>query len=265
MPDADHQDTEQIDLRAALRGLRRRILLIVVCVVVVAGSALGFSLSQEKQYSAEASLLFRDPGFDQRLFGASSFEGTLDPARDAETNVRLVSLDVVAADTADEVDGELTRTEVQEKVAIEEQGQSDVVSVIATDPDPDFAAELANSFAQNYIDFRREADQAKVSEARELVEVELEKLDPEEDAEESQSLQDQLSDLKTLEALQTGNAELVQPATPPEEASSPLTARNTVVGAVLGLLLGIALALLRERLDRRLREPAISSTPTRCR
>src|SRR5205807_3042357 len=64
-----------------------------------------------------------------------------------------------------------------------------------------------------------------------------------------------IDQLETLAALQTGNAELVQPAAIPLSPSSPLTTRNAALGAALGLLLGIGLAFLIDRLDRRLRDP----------
>jgi receptor protein-tyrosine kinase len=61
--------------------------------------------------------------------------------------------------------------------------------------------------------------------------------------------------LGILASLQTGNAELVQPAGLPTSPSSPQPKRNAILGAVLGLLLGIGLAFLLERLNRRLRDP----------
>jgi capsular exopolysaccharide synthesis family protein len=60
--------------------------------------------------------------------------------------------------------------------------------------------------------------------------------------------------LEVLGALQTGNAELVQPAVAPESPSSPKTARNIALGLLLGIFLGVGLALLREELDRRVRD-----------
>ncbi len=84
----------------------------------------------------------------------------------------------------------------------------------------------------------------------------FDRLDAEErNSEAGQSLQRQLSQLKALEALQTGNAELVQRASVPDSPSSPKTLRNTVFGGILGLLVGCGLAVLFERLDRRLRAP----------
>jgi capsular exopolysaccharide synthesis family protein len=238
-----------------LAGLLRRAPLIVACTLLTAAAALVFSLVQTKQYTADATLLFRDPGFDQRIFGSSDVAAP-DPTREAATNITLVSLDVVADRTAAELGGGLTGDEVSSKVSVESKGQADVASINATDPDPQFAATLANTFAQNYIRFRRNADRRKVQEARALVTADFNRLSPaDQQSSEGQSLQTQISRLATLQALQTGNAELVQRATPPTSPSSPKTVRNTVLGWILGLLLGVAVAALLERLDRRLRQP----------
>src|SRR5262249_40871807 len=59
--------------------------------------------------------------------------------------------------------------------------------------------------------------------------------------------------LRLVQSLQTGGAELVQPADPPTTASSPKTKRNVLLGLVLGVLLGFGLAALLERFDRRVR------------
>jgi receptor protein-tyrosine kinase len=252
--DSTDPDESGLGSRDVLTALRRRIGLIALCVLVTAGAALGFSVLQEEQYTAEASLLFRDPGFDQRLFGGSVFQ-VEDETREAATNVELVSLEVVADRTAEDLAGALDGGDLQDRIEIEEEGQSDVVTIAATDPSPRFATELANAFARNFIEFRRDADQAKIETAIGLVEGEIANLDPvEQSGAEGRSLRDQVSQLKTLEAIQTGNAELVQPATRPDVPSRPNTARNTALGLLLGLILGVGLALLFERLDRRVRD-----------
>ncbi|HTU14851.1 MAG TPA: polysaccharide biosynthesis tyrosine autokinase [Solirubrobacterales bacterium] len=237
--------------------LRRRVLVILGCVVLVAGAALGFSLLQTKEYSATASLLFRDPGFDQRLFGSQAFNST-DPVREAATNLNLVSLDAVADLTADELAiPDLSGDDVSDMIMVETQGASDVVSVTATDPDPEAAALIANTFAESYVKFRREADRKKINDAIALVEREYATLDGgARESDEGQTLQKQVGRLQALGALQTGNAEIVQTAEEPDSPSIPKTGRNVSVGIVLGLLLGIATALLMERFDRRLREPS---------
>ena len=69
------------------------------------------------------------------------------------------------------------------------------------------------------------------------------------------ALQERAQSLGTLAELRNGNVQLAQAAAVPTSPSSPKTARNTVLGAVLGLLFGLGVAFLLERFDRRIREP----------
>jgi capsular exopolysaccharide synthesis family protein len=247
--------TEPSEFRSFLRTLARRKLVIALCIVVAAGSALAYSLAQEDQYSASATLLFRAPGFDQTVFGAQVFQ-TQDPTREAATNLDLVTLSSVADRTANRLDNGLTGSEIASKISASPQGQSDLVTVTATDPDPVLASRIANAFVQSFVAFRRDADRNKIADAKKLVRRNYQALSPAKQAgSEGQGLQRQLGQLSKLEALQTGNAEVVQKAGVPTAPSSPRPARNTVLAGALGLLLGLALAFLLDRLDRRIRDP----------
>ena len=126
---------DEPDTRRIMAGLFRRAPLIVACTLLTAGAALVFSLLQTKQYTADASLLFRDPGFDQRIFGSSVAQAP-DPTREAATNITLVSLEAVADRTAAALGGGLTGDEISNKVSVQSEGQSDVASIQATDPEP---------------------------------------------------------------------------------------------------------------------------------
>ena len=251
--------TEQpsaLPLRSALRAVRQRLWVVLLCLVLVPSTALAVSLLQQKEYTTTASLLFRDPQLDQKLFGSTFVQSSTDPAREAATNVELVSLDEVALLTAKRLGRGLTAKEVSDAVKIEAQGQSDVVSVAATARDPQFAAELANLFAGEYVRFRREADRSKIRDAARLVEGRSRSLSARErKAGPGQSLRQRLDQLDVLTSLQTGNAEVVEPARAPSDPSSPLPLRNGALGLVLGALLGLGVALLLDRLDRRLRDP----------
>jgi succinoglycan biosynthesis transport protein ExoP len=245
---ADHSRTS--DLERALRVLRRRSLLIVLCTFGVAGAAVFFSVLQEKQYSARAALLFRDPGLDQTLFQSSSGQ-PVNPQRQGATNEQLVSQPEVAARTATRLGGDVTVRVVRDKIDVAAEGESDVIAVTATDHDPAFAATLANAYANEFINLRREADRGVIRQAQTLVAQRLKDLN----ANDRRKLQGRSDDLKILAALQTGKAELVQQASVPTSPSSPKPVRNGVLGLIVGLLLGLGLAFLFERLDRRIRDP----------
>lgn len=247
----EHSRDAEHGLPWLLRALRRRKWLIAFCVLVATGAALALSLSQQKQYTASAKLLFRDPALDQKLFGSVYIPGPQDPEREAATNVQLASLQEVIDRTSVRL-----RQPVDGKVFVAPIGQSDVVSVLGQDPDPRFAARIANTFIREYIVFRREADRDKVRDAQRLVQSQLRQLTPEEArGAQGAGLRERAEQLQILASLQTGNAELVQEAKPPSSPSSPQPVRDGIAGFALGLLLGVGLAFLLERLDRRLRDP----------
>ncbi len=254
-----HRDREATDIelssRATLHGLLRHGWIIGGCVLLAAGLALLASQLQTKQYTADASLLFRDPGVAQQVFD-NPVLANVDADRTGATNLRLVSLDVVADLTAADLPGDLNGSEVSDMVAIESDPQADVVTIRATDDSPEFAAQTANTFAGNYIKFRRDADREKIQTARRLLENRLEGLSSEQRlGSVGEALARQIGRLRTLEAIQTGNAELVQDATVPTSASSPKTARNVLLASIFGLVVGLGLALVATRMSRKVRDP----------
>lgn len=254
----DGRDRQTADVEmssgATLRGMLRHAWIIVGCVLLAAGLALLVSQLQTKQYTADASLLFRDPGFDQEVFDNPVPE-SVDADREAATNLRLVSLDVVADLTAADLPGDLSGSDVSDMVAIESDPQSDVVTIQATDESPAFAAQTANTFARNYIEFRRDADRKKIEGARRLLQDRLEGLNSDQrQGSEGAALVRQIGRLRTLESVQTGNAELVQKATVPTSPSAPQTARNVLLASIVGLVVGLAVALAATRMSRKLRD-----------
>jgi capsular exopolysaccharide synthesis family protein len=249
------EERKAMNLESTLAVLRARIVLIVLCFVLVAGSAFAFSKLQTKEYTATAKLLFRDPGLDQQAAGVPA-TGSRDPQRETATNVNLVKLGSVAERTAEKLGHGLSPASVLSSVTVGAEGATDIAAVAATTNNPRQAAALANTFTEEFIATRREIDQAQVLGARRLVERQLTELTPRErDGIRGQSLVDRSESLRILASLQTGNAELVERAVAPASPSSPKVARNTVLGGVFGLILGIGLAFLLARLDRRIRKP----------
>jgi receptor protein-tyrosine kinase len=249
------EEHKALNLEGALAVIRARILLIVACFVLAAGSAFAYSTLQTKEYTATAKLLFRDPGLDQQAAGVP-VTGSRDPQRETATNVSLVKLGSVAERTADKVGGGVSPDAVLASVTVAPEGATDIATVAATSKTPRQAAVLANTFTEQFIATRREIDQAQVMSARRLVERQLAELSPQQrDGIRGQTLLDRQESLRILASLQTGNAELVERAMPPASPSSPKVVRNTVLGGLFGLILGVGLAFLLARLDRRIRKP----------
>ena len=242
------------DTQTLSRSLRRHWKLFLLCTLLVPFAAVAISLVQDKRYTASASLLFRDPGFDEKLFGTPFFTPSQDADREAATNLQLVSLDVVARRAAERLGGR-TQEQVSDAVTVSSEAGSNVIAVTAEARSPADAAKLANVFAEEYIAFRKEADRSKIREAQNLVRRQLAALPSQQrDAAAGRQLRQRSGELEILASLQTGNAELVQQADAPPSASSPRPVRNGVVGLVLGMLLGAAMVLLASRVDRRLHD-----------
>ena len=241
-------NSEESVVEQILRVARRRRLVILQAVIVVPLVALVFSLLQEKQYTATATLFFRQP--PTTLAGSESI---VDPTREAATNGELIALPVVAERASQELPG-VSGAEVLGSVSVAPSENADTAAISATTGDPQLSATMANAYGNAYIAFRRSADRSQVQDAISLAEASLQELSPvEQEGTEGEALRKQLDQLKLAQALQTGGAELVQEATPPESASAPKTKRNVVLGIVLGLLFGLGLAVMLERIDRRVR------------
>jgi polysaccharide biosynthesis transport protein len=233
----------------ALRIVRRRKWVVLQAVIAVPVIAFIFSSTQPTEYTASATLLFRPAPA-----ALEESSAVVDPTREAATNGALVGLPVVADQAAKSLGDGYLGAEIFSEVEVVPSSEADTTSVAATDESPERAATIANAYANAYISFRRRADRAQVQDAIDLAEASLESLSPEGQAgSEGEALRRQLDQLKLSQALQTGGAELVQPATPPSSPSSPHPTRNVALGIVLGALLGFGLALLLDRIDRRVR------------
>lgn len=137
----------------------------------------------------------------------------VDPQRAVDTSLQLLSLPAIADGTAEAVPG-ISSKEVSDAVEASQQGESDIIEVKATTLDPSLAAQVANAFAEEFLAFRKGANRKR---------------------------------------LQTGRIELVERASPSSTPVSPKPLRNIVFGALIGLVLGLGLALLLERMDRRVK------------
>lgn len=234
------EDTTFYSLTAVLR----RRWWVVFLFLLVPAAALGFSLSQEKEYASSASILFRD-------VGAASVLASEQPEREAATNIQLLSLDAVDSRVERRLGGRTAN-----KVTIVQEGQSNVLTIRAQDTNPRVAARTANGYALEYVRFRHQAELNNVRARGRFLRSELARIPAiEQSGPEATSLRRQLRRLEFEGSSNPGGARIVSTARPAKSPSSPKPLQNTILGGLVGLFLAGIVALLFERLDPRLKTP----------
>lgn len=232
-----------------LRVIWERKWIVLACLIAALVVAAISVARAEKKYEATSELLLRDPGFARTLFGSDLFESGATPERDTSTTLEVIQ----SAQVTDRVVRTLPQEDEEQLADLELEvtagDNSNIVRITATTPDPRVSARIANAYANEFVAYSRDRDRAKVRDAKLIVEQTIEAAPPEQ----QQSLQDSLRQLTVLEALQTGEGDVLAPARPNFEAASPKPFQSAVLAGVLGLLLGIAAALLADLLDRRLK------------
>ena len=257
-------EQSSVDLGQVLSVLRRRLLLILLCVGLVGGAAYGFSKHQTKKYTATASLVFNNNQLSQQVAGLQAVSGGSQQPQQ-QTNLKLVQLGDMAEKTAIRLAHakgatllarDLTGDKIKEDLSVSAQGESNVVYVSATATSPELAAEIANTYTEEFVYEQQNSNHAYYASALKLVNKQLAALSTKQKLTTAGvALENRAQSLGVLAELKNGNVEVAQAATVPTGQSSPKTAKNTVLGVVLGLLLGLGIAFLLERLDRRIREP----------
>ncbi len=242
-----------LDLPRLLALLRARWRLIAAIVLGAVMLAAVLSLVQSDRYTASADLLFGRPtNADAIIAGGATDTGEL-PERVAATNLALASLDTVAERVAARFRG-VPVSDLKDAVSIEAAGTSDVVTVTAEWGSPTEAAAIANAFAAEIADFRRQTARADIQRAIDA----LKETMPEdsgvggEPSPAVRTTQTRLSELETLKALQTGNVQVVEQATPPESRTSPTPLRTSLIAGLVALVLAVLTVLLLARFDDRI-------------
>jgi capsular exopolysaccharide synthesis family protein len=238
-----------VDLRDYLRAIWARKWQVAAVTVGVMIVVLGLTFWQTPTYVAEAQVLVLPAPDSSALLEAKM-----------NTEAQLVRSDAVAEGVAATV-GSGDPNALLSGLHVRPVPASTILIVGYSSEDPATAAELANAFAQSYVDVRSRSLTAPMTQQLPYLRQQIRALREEiaagptnVDDLQSQRLQllQRVTDLKARASAKQGG-EIFKPAEAPSAPASPDVLANTVLGLAGGLALGIVIALIRDAMDRRVR------------
>jgi tyrosine-protein kinase len=251
-----HDETRHAStLRDYFNVVYRRKWIILQAIILVPAIAVYLSLRQEKLYQAEAQVLLTQQNLANLLTGVSSSDVFQSVERVTQTQADIARVPRIA-DRAVRASGVRTRTGpmLLGESSVTADPSANILFFTVTETSRSLAARLATAYARAYTEYKHELDTAALKKARQDLEARM--ADIRSRGGGSSSLYSSLASkdelLKTMEALQTSNASVIQPATSGWKVA-PTPRRNGMLGLALGIILGLGLAFLREALDTRVR------------
>jgi capsular exopolysaccharide synthesis family protein len=242
---------EGLDIRQWARLMWRRKWLLLAIVIVIPTVVYVATSRLPKVYQSQATINVRATAAASTLF--SSHISSKSDIAEAQT---LVTTTVVGRRAARIMGRSPTEARVilgHVTVAPTNPNESDgnFLTITAQAPNPVEAAHIANAVARGLA-------QTRTSRAIHIVNRQIATLTAQIEAGEStssESVEQELQQLRLLKASQAGTTPILEPAVPSAAPISPQPRRNTTIAFILALLTAAALPPLLDRLDRRIREP----------
>jgi succinoglycan biosynthesis transport protein ExoP len=162
------EDEDRVDIRHYAEVLWRRKLIIIVVTAVACALAVAMSLRQPNLYRSSAAILLQGSEAERRL-GASDEPASFAYNR-VETEIGVIESELVREAVAEELGYE-------PGVSVGAVGDTDIVQISATSREPQRAAEIANTYAQVYVEWRRTRTVNDLLAAQQTVQAELDVLE----------------------------------------------------------------------------------------
>lgn len=245
------------ELREQLGVVWRHKWIVTLSIVIITTAATAATIFfSTPKYKSSTELLQRRSGLEKALIGSDIFQQTsYQPEREMQTAAELVVSPEVEAAVSNELGDRLAGRRPSSMINVSVVNKADILRITATDADPQLAADVSNSFARNYINWRLQVDHDVLQQARAPIEAQIQATPA--DQQESTSyrvLKEKLETLKLIETMQTGNLEIVKPAVPAATPVSPKPLQTGVIAFLVSIIFGIGSVFLVERLDNRIRK-----------
>lgn len=243
-----------VTLQDYLRVIRRHKLLIALITIAFVLLALGRSISQPTVYTTSAEVNFSDPLQDLTIVGeGGQVLPDVSPQQRASINADLVTRPETTERVRKRLDTDVPAASLAAGVSTSVDLQTNLVLITAAWGDPQFAADLANAYAE-------EAKRTGVDAAKDRLRRAQDSLLASLEAARDQTpvngirvsiLEQNLARARSLLTI-IDPVQIAREAQVPSAPSSPQVARDTVLGGFVGLILALIAAFVRDAFDRRL-------------
>jgi succinoglycan biosynthesis transport protein ExoP len=237
------------DLTGVLSVLRRRWPVLVGVVAACVLAAVVRHSTAPKSYAATSNVAFQIGTLPDAALQVNR-TGSGDPVRDADTEVLIANSPQVAQGVRRELGTRASASDLLHQVSVEAAPNADVLNITAKSGDPRSAAQLANSFADQYIAFKAASQMANISSAQAQLQRQIAVLLP---GPTRNALQQSLQRLSALRAVASGGAQIIGRAGIPRTPAGTKLSTSIIIGVLIGLALGFSLVFLLESLDRRIK------------
>jgi succinoglycan biosynthesis transport protein ExoP len=150
-----------LELRQYLDILKRHKWFIIEAIVVVGLAAGILSSLRTPTYQASARVLLRPGDLSEVIDPTNAQRVGNDPDRYVEGQKNIVQSEGVTQEALKSLPG-ISSADIEGSVSVRQGGQSDILEISATDPDPIQARDIANAVAKGYIENRRLAAVARL-------------------------------------------------------------------------------------------------------
>jgi uncharacterized protein involved in exopolysaccharide biosynthesis len=238
-----------VRLRNLVGVVRGRARIILIVAIVTCAVALGVSYITPAAYQARATIMLTQQNVGTALLGApQAYRTDMALQRDVQTQVNVMRSPVVLERVIAKLKLPTNPTDLAKKVTVKFDGETNIVTIEATDGSSQQAADVANAIAVAYVAWSQEQQRTSIRAAVNDVEKRLTAAQKQiADAQTAiatgdrsgtrqaqlqaadslyASLSDKLAQLQINEQLSTGAGSILDNATPSSNPSSPKPLRN---------------------------------------
>jgi Mrp family chromosome partitioning ATPase len=238
-----------------LRATRAHPLVVGAILVIAIAATVVLVKTRSPTYKATAQVLVTPVDATNSAFTGLPVvnDSSSDPTMTIQTAASLIQTRAAAAAAARTMGKSWTIQRVLDAVSVQQQGETDVISVTASAQHSGTAARLANAYVNGALSTRAAA---LASEARVLIgqlQAQEHSL-PAGSASQVAALATEIATLQTVASGQDPNFSSFEPAATPTSPSATSAKLLVILAALAGLVIGVGAAMLLEHLNRRVRD-----------